>query len=53
MRYIKEYYNAASDGLFTLATPVLAGLVLQLNSLAVAFLSVVMTISILYLLVAK
>ena len=22
MRYIKEYYNAASDGLFTLATPV-------------------------------
>ena len=26
MRYIKEYYHAASDGLFTLATPVLAGL---------------------------
>ncbi len=26
MRYIKEYYNAASDGLFTLATPLLAGL---------------------------
>jgi ribonucleoside-diphosphate reductase alpha chain len=26
MRYIKEYYQAASDGLFTLATPVLAGL---------------------------
>jgi ribonucleoside-diphosphate reductase alpha chain len=26
MRYVKEYYNAASDGLFTLATPVLAGL---------------------------
>ncbi len=26
MRYIKEYYTAASDGLFTLATPVLAGL---------------------------
>lgn len=26
MRLIKEYYNAASDGLFTLATPVLAGL---------------------------
>ena len=26
MRYIKEYYNAASDSLFTLATPVLAGL---------------------------
>ena len=26
MRYIKEYYSAASDGLFTLATPVLAGL---------------------------
>jgi len=26
MRYIREYYNAASDGLFTLATPVLAGL---------------------------
>ena len=26
MRYIKEYYNSASDGLFTLATPVLAGL---------------------------
>jgi ribonucleoside-diphosphate reductase alpha chain len=25
-RFIKEYYNAASDGLFTLATPVLAGL---------------------------
>jgi len=26
LRFIKEYYNAASDGLFTLATPVLAGL---------------------------
>ena len=26
LRYIREYYNAASDGLFTLATPVLAGL---------------------------
>ena len=26
MRYIKDYYTAASDGLFTLATPVLAGL---------------------------
>jgi ribonucleoside-diphosphate reductase alpha chain len=26
LRYIKEYYAAASDGLFTLATPVLAGL---------------------------
>ena len=26
MRFIKEYYGAASDGLFTLATPVLAGL---------------------------
>jgi ribonucleoside-diphosphate reductase alpha chain len=26
MRYIKEYYTASSDGLFTLATPVLAGL---------------------------
>ena len=26
MRYIKDYYQAASDGLFTLATPVLAGL---------------------------
>ena len=26
MRYIKDYYHAASDGLFTLATPVLAGL---------------------------
>ena len=26
MRYIKEYYNAASDGVFPLATPVLAGL---------------------------
>lgn len=26
MKYIKEYYNCASDGLFTLATPVLAGL---------------------------
>ena len=26
LKYIKEYYNAASDGLFTLATPVLAGL---------------------------
>jgi ribonucleoside-diphosphate reductase alpha chain len=26
IRFIKEYYNAASDGLFTLATPVLAGL---------------------------
>lgn len=26
MKFIKEYYNCASDGLFTLATPVLAGL---------------------------
>ena len=26
LKYLKEYYNAASDGLFTLATPVLAGL---------------------------
>jgi ribonucleoside-diphosphate reductase alpha chain len=26
LKYIKEYYSAASDGLFTLATPVLAGL---------------------------
>lgn len=26
MKYIKDYYNAASDGLFTLSTPVLAGL---------------------------
>jgi ribonucleoside-diphosphate reductase alpha chain len=26
LKYIREYYNAASDGLFTLATPVLAGL---------------------------
>ena len=26
MKYIKEYYNATSDGLFTLPTPVLAGL---------------------------
>jgi len=26
MKYIKEYYHSASDGLFTLATPVLAGL---------------------------
>ena len=26
MKYVKEYYAAASDGLFTLATPVLAGL---------------------------
>ena len=26
LRFIKEYYYAASDGLFTLATPVLAGL---------------------------
>jgi ribonucleoside-diphosphate reductase alpha chain len=26
LRFIKEYYQAASDGLFTLATPVLAGL---------------------------
>ncbi len=26
IRFIKEYYQAASDGLFTLATPVLAGL---------------------------
>jgi ribonucleoside-diphosphate reductase alpha chain len=26
LRFIKEYYTAASDGLFTLATPVLAGL---------------------------
>jgi ribonucleoside-diphosphate reductase alpha chain len=26
LKYVKDYYNAASDGLFTLATPVLAGL---------------------------
>lgn len=26
MRYVKDYYDAASDGLFSLATPVLAGL---------------------------
>jgi len=26
LKFIKEYYNCASDGLFTLATPVLAGL---------------------------
>ena len=26
LRFIKDYYNCASDGLFTLATPVLAGL---------------------------
>jgi ribonucleoside-diphosphate reductase alpha chain len=26
LKYIREYYNCASDGLFTLATPVLAGL---------------------------
>jgi ribonucleoside-diphosphate reductase alpha chain len=26
LKFIKEYYTAASDGLFTLATPVLAGL---------------------------
>jgi ribonucleoside-diphosphate reductase alpha chain len=26
LRYIREYYNCSSDGLFTLATPVLAGL---------------------------
>lgn len=26
LKYIKDYYTAASDGLFTLATPVLAGL---------------------------
>ena len=26
LKFIKEYYNASSDGLFTLATPVLAGL---------------------------
>lgn len=26
LKYIREYYNASSDGLFTLATPVLAGL---------------------------
>jgi ribonucleoside-diphosphate reductase alpha chain len=26
LKYVKEYYNCASDGLFTLATPVLAGL---------------------------
>ena len=26
LRFVKEYYNASSDGLFTLATPVLAGL---------------------------
>ena len=26
LKFVKEYYHAASDGLFTLATPVLAGL---------------------------
>ena len=26
LKFVREYYNAASDGLFTLATPVLAGL---------------------------
>lgn len=26
LKYVKDYYNCASDGLFTLATPVLAGL---------------------------
>lgn len=26
LKYVKDYYKAASDGLFTLATPVLAGL---------------------------
>ena len=26
LKFIREYYNASSDGLFTLATPVLAGL---------------------------
>jgi ribonucleoside-diphosphate reductase alpha chain len=26
LKYVKEYYNATSDGLFTLPTPVLAGL---------------------------
>jgi ribonucleoside-diphosphate reductase alpha chain len=26
LKYVKEYYNAASEGMFTLATPVLAGL---------------------------
>src|SRR5690606_7155109 len=26
MRWVKDFYNCASDGLFTLATPVLAGL---------------------------
>lgn len=26
LKYVKDYYHAASDGLFTLATPVLAGL---------------------------
>jgi ribonucleoside-diphosphate reductase alpha chain len=26
MKFVKEYYHASSDGLFTLATPVLAGL---------------------------
>ena len=26
LKYVKDYYNASSDGLFTLATPVLAGL---------------------------
>lgn len=26
LKYVKEFYSAASDGLFTLATPVLAGL---------------------------
>ena len=40
MRYIKEYYQAASDGLFTLATPVLAGLgtpTKQFSSCAVSY----------------
>jgi len=32
LKYIKEYYDCASDGMFTLATPVLAGLGAQIQS---------------------
>jgi ribonucleoside-diphosphate reductase alpha chain len=50
MKLIKEYYNAASDGLFTLATPVLAGLGTPTKQFSLVFLSAVMMIWIVYLL---
>ena len=49
MRYIKEYYNAASNGLFTLLLLSLLGWVLLLSSSVVVCLFVVMMILILSL----